>query len=135
MIPHHAGMASGTVLVVEDNEDIRWLLEQVLSLSGYDVVLAADGSQAMTLLREVRLAPDLAILDVELPEMSGWDVLRAIRGDPATVDLPVIVCTVRAEAADLDEGRSLLCDGYVQKPFDVDLLVAEVGDVIGGRPG
>jgi CheY-like chemotaxis protein len=127
-------MACGTVLVVEDNEDIRMLLEQVLSLSGYEVVLAADGSQAMTLLREVRLAPDLAILDVEMPVMSGWEVLRAIRADPTNGDLPVIVCTVRAGEADLDEGRSLLCDGYVQKPFDIDQLVAEVAGVLEGRP-
>ena len=124
------------MLVVEDNEDIRSLLDSVLSLSGYEVVLAADGPQAMTLLREVQLAPDLAILDLELPDVSGWEVLRAIRADPATSELPVIVCTVRDGAADLDIGRSLRCDGYVQKPFDIDELVIEVGEVIGDHgPG
>ena len=131
---HHAGMSAGTVLVVDDNEDIRFLLEQVLVLSGYDVVLAADGTEAVTLLREVHLAPDLAILDVEMPEVSGWEVLRAIRADPATLDLPVIICTVRGDVADIEESRTLRCDGFVQKPFDVDLLVAEVSDVLAGRP-
>jgi CheY-like chemotaxis protein len=124
-----------TVLVIEDNDDIRLLLDSVLSLSGYEVMLADGGPEALSLLREVRIAPDLAILDVEMPELSGWEVLQAIRGDPATADLPVILCTVRGGPADLDRGRSLRCDGYLQKPFDVDELVAEIQGVIDGRPG
>jgi two-component system phosphate regulon response regulator PhoB/two-component system alkaline phosphatase synthesis response regulator PhoP len=124
-----------TVLVVEDNEDIRSLLDAVLGLSGYDVVLAEDGNQAMRLLVDVHLAPDLAILDVEMPELSGWEVLRGIRANPDTADLPVIVCSVRGSAEDLDRGRVLGCDGYVQKPFDVDALLAEVGEVIARSAG
>jgi CheY-like chemotaxis protein len=119
-----------TVLVVEDNADIRALLDSVLGLSGYDVVLAEDGHQAMRLLVDVHLAPDLAILDVEMPELSGWEVLRGIRANPDTADLPVIVCSVRGSADDIERSRALGCDGYLQKPFDVDALVAEVGDVI-----
>jgi DNA-binding response OmpR family regulator len=132
--PQDDGVASSTVLIIEDNEDIRMLLDQVLSLAGYRVVHAAGGRQALTLLREIEVAPDLAILDVEMPDVSGWEVLRAIRDDPATNDLPVIVCTVCGSAVDLDTGRELRCDGYVQKPFDVDLLVDEVEAVIDGRP-
>lgn len=124
-----------TVLVIEDNDDIRMLLDSVLSLSGYQVVLAEDGAKGLALLREVKVTPDLAILDVEMPELSGWEVLQAIRDDPRTSDLPVILCTVRGSAADVDRGRSLRCDGYLQKPFDVDDLIAEVGGVIDLRDG
>ena len=124
-----------TVLVVDDNEDIRSLLDAVLGLSGYDVVLAEDGDQAMRLLVDVHLAPDLAILDVEMPELSGWEVLRGIRANPETADLPVIVCSVRGSADDIDRGRALGCDGYMQKPFDIDDLLAEVGEVIDRSAG
>jgi DNA-binding response OmpR family regulator len=123
------------VLVVEDNEDIRSLLDAVLGLSGYEVVLAEDGREALRLLVDVHLAPDLAILDVEMPDLSGWEVLRSIRGNDSTADLPVIVCSVRGSDADLDRGRSLGCDGYLQKPFDIDELVAEVGEVIARSTG
>jgi CheY-like chemotaxis protein len=123
-----AGMA--TVLVIEDNDDIRLLLESVLSLSGYQVIQADGGPEALALLGEIQVAPDLAILDVEMPDLSGWEVLRAIRSDPVTADLPVILCTVRGSPADLDRGRALRCDGYLQKPFDVDDLIAEVSGVI-----
>jgi DNA-binding response OmpR family regulator len=123
-------VATGRVLVIEDHPDLRLLLDWLLSLSGYEVVLAEGGPEALRWLAEVRLAPDLAILDVEMPDLSGWEVLRSIRGDPATADLPVIMCTVRGGPEDLDQGRRLGCDGYLQKPFDVDQLVAEVGDVI-----
>jgi two-component system phosphate regulon response regulator PhoB len=123
-----AGMA--TVLVIEDNDDIRLLLESVLSLSGYHVIQADGGPEALALLGEIQVAPDLAILDVEMPDLSGWEVLRAIRSDPVTADLPVILCTVRGSPADLDRGRALRCDGYLQKPFDVDDLIAEVSGVI-----
>ncbi|MEY2566223.1 MAG: hypothetical protein QOE35_752 [Actinomycetota bacterium] len=123
-----AGMA--TVLVIEDNDDIRLLLESLLSLSGYQVIQADGGPEALALLGEIQVTPDLAILDVEMPDLSGWEVLRAIRADPATTDLPVILCTVRGSAADLDRGRALRCDGYLQKPFDVDDLIAEVSGVI-----
>jgi DNA-binding response OmpR family regulator len=118
------------VLVVEDNEDIRSLLDAVLGLSGYDVVLAEDGHEARRLLVDVRLTPDLTILDVEMPDVSGWEVLRDIRANPTTHDLPVIVCSVRGSANDINLGRALGCDGYMQKPFDVDKLLAEVGEVI-----
>ena len=119
-----------TVLVIEDNDDIRLLLDSVLSLSGYEVIQADGGPEALALLGDIQVAPDLAILDVEMPGLSGWEVLRAIRNDPATADLPVILCTVRGSPADLDRGRALRCDGYLQKPFDVDDLIAEVGGVI-----
>ena len=124
------GVRDRRVLVVEDNEDIRSLLDAVLGLSGYEVVLAEDGREALRLLVDVQLAPDLAILDVEMPELSGWEVLRSIRDNASTADLPVIVCSVNGSDVDLDRSRALGCDGYLQKPFDIDELVAEVDDVI-----
>ena len=128
-------MSNRVVLVVEDNEDIRSLLDAVLGLSGYDVVLAENGHEALRLLVDVHLAPDLAILDVEMPELSGWEVLRSIRDNASTADLPVIVCSVNGSDADLDRGRALGCDGYLQKPFHIDELAAEVGDVIARSTG
>jgi two-component system copper resistance phosphate regulon response regulator CusR len=121
---------AGTVLVIEDNADIRLLLDSVLSLSGYRVVLADGGRQALVILGDPSVHPDVAILDLQMPDLSGWEVLQAIRADPATADLPVIVCTVRDGTDDLDRGRSLRCDGYLQKPFAVDELLSELAGVL-----
>ena len=119
-----------TVLVIEDNPDIRLLLDSVLSLSGYRVVLADGGRQALVILGDPNSRPDVAILDLQMPDLSGWEVLQAIRADPSTAELPVIVCTVRDGTDDLDRGRSLRCDGYLQKPFAVDELLRELAGVL-----
>jgi two-component system OmpR family response regulator len=117
------------VLVVDDNDDIRLLMRRVLQWGGFEVAEADRGQVALDLLAAGDL-PAVTLLDVQMPDMDGWDTLAAIRADPATADLPVILCTVKGRPVDVERGWSLGCDGYLTKPFDVDEVVAEVHAVV-----
>jgi CheY-like chemotaxis protein len=115
-----------TVLVVEDNDDVRLLLLSVLSLAGFEVTPVAAGEQALSLLEGSGPLPDVTLLDVELPGLDGWEVLGRIRGGKATSDLPVVMCTVAGEETDIARSRELRCDGYLLKPFAIEDLVDEL---------
>lgn len=116
------------VLVVDDDPDIRLLLELALGLDGHEVVTAESGGAALERLRD----PDLrerrptVVLDVQMPDLDGWHVLRAIRADDGLHDLPVVLCTVRAGAADVARGWAAGCDAYQPKPFDIAAVSAQV---------
>ena len=118
------------VLVVDDDDDIRTLVAELLRLSGYEVVAASSGVQALDLLA-AGTHPDLVLLDVQMPELDGWDTLRRIRAGHDTADLPVVLCTVKSGPVDNALGWSLGCDGYVVKPFAIGALVEEVEGVLG----
>jgi DNA-binding response OmpR family regulator len=117
------------VLVVDDNEDIRVLMTYAMRVGGHQIVSAADGHEALTKVRTESV--DAVILDVQMPDMAGWDVLERIRGMPELNELPVVMCTVKGRNEDLERGWDLGCDGYVSKPFDVTELLAEVEAVVG----
>lgn len=108
------------VLVVDDAADLRLLIRGVLSQSGMEVTEAASGSEALRRFEECR--PDVVILDVQMPDMDGWETLRTIRGMDG--DVAVILCTVKASPADAVRGWDLGCDAYVRKPFDIHELTA-----------
>jgi CheY-like chemotaxis protein len=114
-------------LVVDDASDIRLLLRSVLRGRGFDVDEAANGVEALDLLASGE-RPDVIVLDVQMPQLDGWDTLVAIRGDPSTSEVPVILCTVRSQPADAERAWLLGCDGFVAKPFAVDDLVRRVED-------
>jgi DNA-binding response OmpR family regulator len=113
------------VLVVDDNEDIRLLLRQVLDLGGFEVTEAENGNAALESLAGEQL-PAAVILDVQMPDIDGWEVLALIRANPATQELPVLLCTVKGRLVDAEKGWEFGCDGYVTKPFDVDEILAEM---------
>jgi DNA-binding response OmpR family regulator len=119
----------GTILVVDDDADIRQLVAELLRLSGYEAATASSGVEALAKLGAGEV-PSLVLLDVQMPELDGWDTLRAIRSEAATASLPVVLCTVKSSAADVGLGWSLGCDGYVMKPFAISDLVAEVEAVL-----
>jgi DNA-binding response OmpR family regulator len=103
------------ILVVDDEKDIAELLQHVLVAEGFRVAVAYDGKSALdTVLRE---RPDLVILDLMLPEMSGLDVLKALRGNDATRMIPVMLLTARRDEIDRLLGFELGADDYVTKPF------------------
>lgn len=115
-------------LVVDDDADIRLLLERILTLHGFDVLSAATGPAAIEMLAGD--LPDVVLLDIQMPDVDGWDTLRAIRENVPTADLPVVLCTVKASPSDMMRGWRLGCDGYVTKPFDPPALTAELTAVI-----
>ena len=117
------------VLVVDDDDDIRLLVAELLRLTGYEVLPASSGVEALAVLA-AGLDPDLVLLDVQMPEMDGWDTLRGIRADEDLQDLPVVLCTVKSGPVDTALGWALGCDGYVVKPFAIDALVSEVETVL-----
>jgi DNA-binding response OmpR family regulator len=119
------------VLVADDDDDIRALVEFKLSQAGYQVRSFADGAAALEEMRRRR--PDLAVLDVMMPGLSGIDVLRAVREDERLSSLKVILLTARARDVDVDEGFSSGADDYVIKPFSPRELVHRVAGVL-GRP-
>jgi DNA-binding response OmpR family regulator len=117
------------VLVADDEEDIVLLVSAVLSRAGFEVLQASDGAQALQLVRERR--PRLVVLDVAMPELDGLDVLRRLRADPETADLPVILLSARAQEADVALGYAEGASKYIRKPFSPRELVAVAGELVG----
>jgi diguanylate cyclase (GGDEF)-like protein len=115
---------SPEVLVVEDDPDMRAVLEDALSSFGFSVRTAATGSAGLAALRQG--VPDLVLLDHGLPEMSGIEVCRQIRRDPALSAVPVVMLTARSLTADQVAGLDAGADDYVTKPFELDGLVARL---------
>jgi DNA-binding response OmpR family regulator len=112
------------ILVADDDVDIRELVEFKLSTLGHDIVAVADGAAAIEACREQR--PDLAVLDVMMPGVSGLDAIRVIRADPSLADLPVILLTARAQESDVETGFDSGADDYITKPFSPRELAARV---------
>ena len=117
------------LLVADDDEDILTLVQLRLSRSGYEVVVARDGEEALRLAQERH--PDLAVLDWMMPKASGIEVLRAIRADAGTADIPVVLLTARASESDVQEGLDAGADDYVAKPFSPQELAARVHTILG----
>mgnify|MGYP001612631442 CR=1 FL=1 len=109
------------ILIVEDESDFRDLIGHLLSEKGYDVDTAANGEEGLRLYGE--LAPDLVLLDVHLPDMTGFEICRKIRAEGPRATTPILICTVRSEVAPVAEGLGSGATDYVIKPFQVsDLL-------------
>jgi DNA-binding response OmpR family regulator len=117
------------VLVADDDADILALVAFRLEHAGYAVVTASDGDEALRLARERQ--PDLAVLDVMMPKLTGYDVTRALRAEDATARLPVILLTARVQEADVARGYEAGADDYVKKPFSPQELRARVQSVLG----
>jgi adenylate cyclase len=120
-------------LVVDDAPDIRLLADLVLSMAGFAVTAASSGREALRLLAADDL-PDIVLLDVQMPDVDGWETLSRVRADPRTADLPVVLCTVKGLPEDTLRGWSLGCDGYIGKPFDIAGLVDELRGVLARGP-
>ena len=110
-----------TILIVEDDPNISELVQMYLEKEGYHTKIAADGGQGVALFRQVR--PDLVLLDIMLPVMDGWSVLRTIRQDSQT---PVIMLTAKGETNDKVQGLKQGADDYLTKPFHLDELAARI---------
>ena len=117
------------VLVADDDPDIRSLVTLRLERSGYEVVAAGDGEQALAAALE--RAPDLALLDVMMPKLDGYEVTERLRQEEATRHLPVILLTARVQETDIARGVEAGADDYVKKPFSTSELRDRVQAVLG----
>ncbi|MDP3969775.1 MAG: response regulator [Nocardioides sp.] len=112
------------ILVADDDADIRDLVVFKLRQSGHDVVAVEDGAAAVAACRAD--LPELVILDLMMPGMSGLEAARTLRGEDGLTDLPIIMLTARAQESDIEEGFSAGADDYVVKPFSPRELAARV---------
>ena len=120
-----------SVLVADDDRDIRELISFKLQAAGYDVVTASDGDEALA--QVIALRPDIAVLDVMMPGKSGTEVLRAVREHADVAKTCVILLTAKAQEADVASGFALGADDYVVKPFSLRELLSRVQAVLGRR--
>ena len=128
-------MAKATVLVVEDDPDIRELLAFALGKEGWTMVAAADAEDGLARLAVAN--PDVIVLDIMLPGMDGLDFLRKVKSDPALRRLPVIMTTAKGEDSDIVAGLELGAEDYVVKPYSPKVLAARIRAALttDGRPG
>jgi len=120
------------ILVAEDDPDLQSLLRHALESDGYAVYIAADGQEALD--QYDALSPDLLVLDIMMPRLSGFEVLRELRGDAAhRQDVPVLVLTSRSGEDDVLTGFELGVDDYLTKPFVISELRARVRALLARR--
>jgi DNA-binding response OmpR family regulator len=119
------------VLAADDDDDILELVAFRLERSGYTVIVAHDGEEALEL--AVRERPDLAVLDVMMPKLDGFEVTRRLRAEEATSRMPIILLTARSQDADVQQGFDAGADDYVRKPFSPDELRVRVQAILGRR--
>lgn len=119
------------ILVADNDEDILTLVAFRLERTGYEVLVARDGAEALARAREE--LPDLCVLDVMMPELTGYDVTQRLRSDPRTSAIPVILLTARVQEADVDRGFDAGADAYVRKPFSPQELRDRVAAALEAR--
>jgi two-component system, OmpR family, phosphate regulon response regulator PhoB len=118
------------VLVVEDEDNIAVALEFLITREGYAHDRVASGAEAMPRIRDTR--PDLVLLDVMLPEVSGYEICEGIRTDPSLSQVKVLMMTARGSALERRKGIELGADGFISKPFELQDLRAEVRRLLAG---
>jgi DNA-binding response OmpR family regulator len=117
-----------TVLVADDDPDIQALVVLRLERSGYRVIRASDGEEALEL--ALREQPDLAVLDITMPKLDGCEVTRSLRAHAETADMPVILLTARVQEGDVVRGLEAGATDYVKKPFSPQELGARVSSIL-----
>ncbi len=116
------------ILVADDDEDILALVKAVLERSGHEVVAVGDGAEALATVRTRK--PDLAVLDITMPQVDGLEVLRRLRADAETAALPVVLLSAQAQEADIERGFVTGASAYIKKPFSPRELVTRVAQLL-----
>ena len=119
---------SKRILVIEDTEDNRQIIRDLLSSVGYELIEAVDGAAGVALARDER--PDLILMDIQLPEIDGYEATRRIRAIPELAKVPIIAVTSYALSGDEAKTREAGCDGYVAKPFSPRQLLAKIREFL-----
>ena len=116
------------ILVAEDEKDIRELIAFTLRFAGFEVLLAANGVEALEIAE--REQPDLIILDVRMPKMTGYEACRHLKESPQTQAIPVVFLSAKGQEAEIQQGLESGAEEYILKPFAPDDLTAQVRDIL-----
>src|SRR5262245_16151084 len=120
-------MSGRKILVVEDNDMNMQLVEFLLEEGGYDIMKATSGEEALEVTRDSNGAPpDLILMDIHLPGMDGLSVVRAMKEEPRTSNVPILALTAHAMRGDKDRFLEAGCDGYISKPIDVKTFISSI---------
>ena len=119
---------SKMILVVEDQEDNRQILRDLLGNAGYAMQEAENGQDALTAVAKQR--PDLILMDIQLPILDGYEATRRLKADPTTRGIPIIVVTSYALSGDETKARESGCDAYVTKPYSPRALLAKIREFL-----
>jgi two-component system cell cycle response regulator DivK len=117
-------MDGAKVLYIEDNVENRTLVKRVLEVEGYVVLEADGGTDGLRIVREE--APDLILIDINLPEVDGYEITTRLRRMEGLNNIPIVALTANVLKGDRERSLGAGCDGYIQKPIDVDLLPAQI---------
>jgi two-component system, cell cycle response regulator DivK len=124
---------SSTLLLIEDNPNNAYLMRYLLEKAGYTVHVSAHGREGIEM--ALRIVPDALLLDIQLPEMDGYEVLSSIRSHRVLDRTPVIAVTSYAMAGDREKIMECGADGYIEKPIDPETFVAEITAHLAASPG
>ena len=116
------------ILVVEDTEDNRQIIRDLLTSAGYEMIEAVDGEEGVAMAAQHR--PDLILMDIQLPGLDGYEATRRIKAQPELKHIPIIAVTSYALSGDEAKTREAGCDGYVAKPFSPRQLLAKVREFL-----
>ena len=117
------------ILVVEDTEDNRQILRDLLSMAGYEMVEAHDGAEGV--LKAAEHKPDLILMDIQMPVMDGYEATRRIKANPDLKSIPIVAVTSYALSGDEEKARAAGCDAYIAKPYSPRQMLAKVREILG----
>ena len=120
---------SKKILVVDDEPDILLTVGQALEMSGYEVLKAKDGDECIQKLNECSSIPDLVLLDIMMPEISGWDVAAKIKENPEWKEIPIVFLTAKGDTMSVGMGN-LAAEDYIVKPFNIKDLKARIEQIL-----
>jgi len=117
------------IMVVDDEADILTTVGQMLEMSGFDVISATNGKECLDKLDELSNNPDLIVLDIMMPEVSGWDVAAKIKENPNWKNIPIVFLTAKGDTMSIGMGGMASVD-YIVKPFDVKDLIQRIKSIL-----
>jgi two-component system cell cycle response regulator DivK len=115
---------NATILYVEDNADNRTLVRRILMAEGYNLLEAVNATQALEILKNTQ--PNLILMDINMPDMDGYSLTTKIKETPGLEFIPIVALTANVMRGDRERSLEAGCDGYIQKPIDIDLLSEQI---------